>query len=116
LLSTMPIQCVVIMNELVSIADWDEAMTRERVLVMVSKSDCDECEDALAGISCLGAEDVRILSLDNPEASPLKAELEWLGVEVDVVPFWRLFVGGEVGGTVRGPNLERVRSMLSESE
>jgi hypothetical protein len=37
-------------------------------------------------------------------------------MEVDVVPFWRLFVGGEVGGTVRGPNLERVRSMLSESD
>jgi len=104
------------MKELVSIADWEEAMAGERVLVMVSKTDCDECEAALAGISFLGAEDIRILSLDNPETSHLKAELEWLSMEVDVVPFWRLFVGGEVGGTVRGPNLERVRSMLSDSE
>ncbi len=104
------------MKELVSIADWAEAMSRERVLIMVSKSDCDECEAALAGISYLDEEDVCILSLDNPEAFLLKDELEWLEMEVDVVPFWRLFVGGEVGGTVRGPNLERVRSMLSESD
>jgi hypothetical protein len=112
----MFMQWVPIMKELVSIADWEEAMTRERVLVMVSKSDCDECEAALDGISYLGEEDVHILHLDNPESSLLRIELAWLGMEVDVVPFWRLFVGGEVSETVRGPNLERVRSMISDSE
>lgn len=116
MLSIMLMQSGVIMKELVSIADWEEAMARERVLVMISKSDCDECETSLGGIADLGFEDVRMLVLDNPEAFPLRTELEWLRREVDVVPFWRLFIDGEVGGTVRGPNLERVRSMLSDSE
>jgi len=112
----MLMQGGVLMKELISIIDWEEAMASERVLVMVSKSDCVECETSLGGIADLGFKDVRMLVLDNPEAFPLRTELEWLRREVDVVPFWRLFVDGEVGGTVRGPNLERVRLMMSDCE
>jgi hypothetical protein len=106
----------VLMKELVSIADWKEAMASERVLVMVSKSDCDECGKSLERVVDLGFGNIRMLVLDNSEAFPLRAELDWLRKEVDVVPFWRLFVNGDVAGTVRGPNLERVRLMLFDSE
>ncbi len=104
------------MKELVSIADWGEAMASERVLVMVSKSDCDECGKSLERVADLDFGNICILVLDNPEAFPLRAELDWLRIEVDVVPFWRLFVYGDVAGTVRGPNLKRVQSMLFDSE
>jgi len=103
---------VACLRELVTLVDWEAAMGEEVALVLVSRRDCDECVTAVKSETELGVGHLCIVDLDNPDGFRLRSELSWISKEVDVVPFWRLFLRGEDVGSVRGLNTDAVASMV----
>ncbi len=90
-------------------------MGKGSMLVMVSRKSCSECVSILESEQDFQVDRVCTIDLDEPGGFEMRANIPWLWNEVDVLPFWRIFIDGKGSGTVRGADLRRVRLMIEES-
>ena len=85
------------------------------MLVMVSRKSCAECVALLESEQDFQVDRVCTIDLDEPGGFDIREKIPWLWNEVDVLPFWRIFIDGREYGTARGGDLGRVRLMIEES-
>ena len=103
------------MYEITSIEDWENTSQISDFLLLITKDSCEDCIDVERYLEksnyLINKVIVKKINLDNPESTKLIKSLEWINIEVDFVPFWRLYMKSERKKTIIG-NIEQVKKIL----
>ena len=106
---------MIIINEIVSIKDWETVNRAPNYLLLITKESCEDCievEDYLKeNNNKVKHHIVNKINLDNPKSKELIDKLKWIKIEVDFVPFWTLIIESKRIKSVRG-NVKLIKEII----
>lgn len=96
----------IIMKEIVTIDDWENTLSESKIILLITKKTCKDCIIVERYLELnnyfINKIPVRKISLDNPNSEIIRNQMEWINIEVDIIPFWVLMNRGKRLFSIRG--------------
>ena len=94
------------MKEVVTIDDWENTLSESKIILLITKKTCKDCIIVERYLKLnnyfINKIPVRKISLDNPNSEIIRNQIEWINIEVDIIPFWVLMNRGKRLFSIRG--------------
>ena len=94
------------MKEIVTIDDWENTLSESKIILLITKKTCKDCIIVERYLKLnnyfINKIPVRKISLDNPNSEIIRNQIEWINIEVDIIPFWVLMNRGKRLLSIRG--------------
>lgn len=94
------------MKEIVTIDDWKNTLSESKIILLITKKTCKDCIIVERYLELnnyfINKIPVRKISLDNPNSKIIRNQIEWINIEVDIIPFWVLMNRGKRLCSIRG--------------